>query len=84
MNLPQRVRHASLVAQERCEVDGLFGIIFGPTAHPSTMPLTPLVGQEAQVPMARGMEFTMRLGWHTSTDYSIDNQHFLSPPFNFL
>lgn len=61
MHLPQRVGHATLAAQKRCEVDGLFAIICGPAVHPSTMLLTPLVGQEAHVPMARGMEFTVRL-----------------------
>lgn len=61
MHLPECVGHASLIAQERSEVDGLLGIIFGPTAHPSTMPFTALVGKEAHVPMARGMEFTVRL-----------------------
>uniref|UniRef100_A0A3B4EIK9 Uncharacterized protein n=1 Tax=Pygocentrus nattereri TaxID=42514 RepID=A0A3B4EIK9_PYGNA len=68
MHLPQCVGHASFVAQKRCEVDGLFGVIFGPIAHLPTMPLTPLMGQEAQVAVTRGVEFTVRLeGQHTST-----------------
>ncbi|KAG9264302.1 hypothetical protein AMEX_G22563 [Astyanax mexicanus] len=49
MHLPQCVGHASFVSQERSEVDGLFGVVFGPAAYPPMVPLAPLVGQEAHM-----------------------------------
>lgn len=61
MHLPQRVGHASLVAQEGSEVDRTAGIILGPRAHPAPMPLASLVGQEARVSMPGCVELSMRL-----------------------
>uniref|UniRef100_A0A667ZE75 Uncharacterized protein n=1 Tax=Myripristis murdjan TaxID=586833 RepID=A0A667ZE75_9TELE len=61
VHLPEDVGHASLVSQEASEVDGLAGVILGPAAHLPPVPLAALAGQEPHVPMARGVEFTMRL-----------------------
>uniref|UniRef100_A0A3B4GJ30 Uncharacterized protein n=1 Tax=Pundamilia nyererei TaxID=303518 RepID=A0A3B4GJ30_9CICH len=46
VHLSQRVGHARLISQEGSEVDGMAGVIFG---------------QEPHVPVARSMEFAMRL-----------------------
>lgn len=62
MHLPQRVGHASLVAQEGSEVDWMAGIIFGPRANPAPVPLASLVGQKAHVSMSGRVELSMRLG----------------------
>lgn len=61
MHLPQRVGHASLVAQEGSKVDWMAGIIFGPRAHPAPVPLASLVGQEAHVSMSGRVELSMGL-----------------------
>uniref|UniRef100_A0A4W4EA20 Uncharacterized protein n=1 Tax=Electrophorus electricus TaxID=8005 RepID=A0A4W4EA20_ELEEL len=61
LNLTHTYSSIGLVTQECCEVDRQFGIIPGPAAHLPTMPLAPLVGQKAHVPMAWGVEFTVRL-----------------------
>ena len=61
VHLPQRVGHASLVSQEGREVDRFAGVIFGPRAHPASILLATLVGQEPHVSMAGCMEFAMRL-----------------------
>uniref|UniRef100_A0A3P9B0A9 Uncharacterized protein n=1 Tax=Maylandia zebra TaxID=106582 RepID=A0A3P9B0A9_9CICH len=49
VHLSQRVGHARLISQEGSEVDGMAGVIFG---------------QEPHVPVARSMEFAMRLKSH--------------------
>lgn len=61
MHLPEDVGHASLVPKEGGEVDGQVGVILGPCAGLPSVLLAALVGQEAHVPMARSVEFTMRL-----------------------
>lgn len=61
MHLPQRVGHASLVAQEGSEVDWMAGIILGPRTHPAPVPLASLVGQKAHVSVSGRVELSMRL-----------------------
>lgn len=64
MHLSQRVSHSRFVSQEGSEVDGTAGVIFGPWTHPPSVLLASLVRQEAHVPVARSMEFAMRLKSH--------------------
>lgn len=61
VHLPQRVGHASLVAQEGGEVDRLAGVIFGPRAHPAPVLPATLAGQEAHVSVAGRVKLAMRL-----------------------
>uniref|UniRef100_A0A3Q1CTU1 Uncharacterized protein n=1 Tax=Amphiprion ocellaris TaxID=80972 RepID=A0A3Q1CTU1_AMPOC len=61
VNLPQGVGHPGLVSQEGGEVDGVAGVVFGPRSDPPTVLLAALVGQKPHVPVARCVEFTMRL-----------------------
>ena len=67
MDLPEGVGHAGLVGQEGSKVDRLAGVVLGPGAHLSSLLLAPLVGQEAHVPVAGGMEFTVRLERKSNT-----------------
>ena len=69
VHLPEGVGHAGLVGQEGGEVDRLGGVILGPGAHLSSLLLAPLVGQEAHVPVAGGVEFTVRLERKSDTPY---------------
>lgn len=62
VHLTQDVGHAGLVAHERGEVDGLAGVVLGPAAGLPPVLLAALAGQEAHVPMAGRVEFTVRLG----------------------
>lgn len=62
MHLTQDVGHAGLVAHECGEVDGLAGVVLGPAAGLPPVLLAALAGQEAHVPMAGRVEFTVRLG----------------------
>uniref|UniRef100_A0A674DP59 Uncharacterized protein n=1 Tax=Salmo trutta TaxID=8032 RepID=A0A674DP59_SALTR len=61
VHLTQDVGHAGLVAHEGGEVDGLAGVVLGPAAGLPPVLLAALAGQEAHVPMAGRVEFTVRL-----------------------
>lgn len=63
IHFPDNVSHASLVAEESCQMNRLGGIIFRERLHLTTMPLAPLLGQESQRAMSRGRELAMGLQW---------------------
>uniref|UniRef100_A0A673XLL3 Uncharacterized protein n=1 Tax=Salmo trutta TaxID=8032 RepID=A0A673XLL3_SALTR len=71
VHLTQDVGHAGLVAHEGGEVDGLAGVVLGPAAGLPPVLLAALAGQEAHVPMAGRVEFTVRLGG-SETDVHIN------------
>lgn len=62
IDLPHDVGHASLVAQECCEVDRLGGVILGEALHFPAVPAAALPRQEAQGPMPGSGELPVRLG----------------------
>lgn len=62
IDLAHDVSHASLVAQEGCEVDRLGRVILGEALHFPTMPAAAFPRQEAQGPMPGSRELPVRLG----------------------
>ena len=66
------MRHASLVGEEGRQVDRLRAIILRVSLALATNPLAAFLGQETQVSVPRGREFTMRLlGNKTRTKFSL-------------
>uniref|UniRef100_A0A8P0PMF1 Uncharacterized protein n=2 Tax=Canis lupus familiaris TaxID=9615 RepID=A0A8P0PMF1_CANLF len=60
VDLSHNVSHASLVAQEGCEVDRFGRFILGEALHLPMVPATVFLGQEVQGPMSGSREFPMR------------------------
>lgn len=53
--------HASLVAQEGSQMDGLGAVVLGESLHLWAVAARPLLGVEGHRPMAGGTEFSVRL-----------------------